>query len=106
MTDGPGGDSPYRTTTSPPLHREALVRLGVEREVDPVALRSLETRAAELRIKLPASFVEWCSMRGGTDLLRRITYEADPIEFERLGEPLQWRWEDGRFKLKMIRASG
>ncbi len=66
----------------------------MEHEVDPDALRSLEARAAELGIKIPASFVEWCCMRGAIDLLGRITYDADAIPLERLGERFEWRWEE------------
>ncbi|WP_394842043.1 hypothetical protein LZC95_33820 [Pendulispora brunnea] len=53
-------------------------------------MAALRMREEELRISLPASFVEWYGMQGGIELLQRNSNCDNPVFIERLGAPLEW----------------
>lgn len=69
------------------FHQQALRALGITHSCDEASVEALRTRAAELRIPLPAAFVEWFGMANGHELLHRHSNGDDRIEIELLGDP-------------------
>jgi hypothetical protein len=76
------------------FHQEALQRLGLQYVPEAARAAALKERAAALGVAVPASFAEWYAMRDGIDVLRRNTNTDHPVAIERLGEPLEWRWDE------------
>jgi hypothetical protein len=76
------------------FHQQTLHRLGLRYVPDAIRAAALEERAAALGVAVPASFAEWYAMRDGIELLRRNSNTDHPVAIERLGQPLEWRWDE------------
>lgn len=82
------------------FHKGTLQLLSRQYERDTAAVRGLEERAFALGVALPASFLEWYGMRDGVALLSGGGGADDPVEIERLGVPIEWRWPKKRDLVK------